>query len=139
MSKFSGGCLCGAVRYDSSAEAPAMVAACHCGDCQKQSGTAFSMNVGVPTDSLTVSGESIKSFEVAGTSGLPVERFFCGSCGSPLYTDVKAFEGLLFIKAGGLDDASWVEPGVEIWAESKQPWATLSADLASVPANPPAG
>lgn len=139
MTKFAGGCLCGVVRYDSTAEAPAMVAACHCTDCQKQSGTAFSMNVAVPADSLSVSGDALKSFAVTGASGLAVKRYFCGACGSPVYTDVEAFDGVLFIKAGSLDDPSWVEPNAEIWADSKQPWANLKDDLASVPANPPAG
>lgn len=139
MSKFSGRCLCGAVRFDSTADEPAMVAACHCTDCRKQSGTAFSMNVAVPTDSLKVTGDVLNNYEKPGTSGLPVKRYFCGNCGSPIYSDVNAFDGILFIKAGSLDDASWIEPSVEIWTDSKLPWAGIDKELPSLPTNPPAG
>ena len=49
MSKIAGGCLCGSVRYTSEAE-PALVAVCHCATCQKYTGSAFSLNVGVPSE-----------------------------------------------------------------------------------------
>ena len=56
----------------------------------------------------------------------------------PIYTDVNAFDGVLFIKAGSLDDAAWVEPGAAIWCESKLPWSHLSDELLAMPGNPPA-
>ena len=136
--KISGGCLCGRVRYSSDAP-PAMIAACHCTHCQKQSGSAFSMNVGVPGQQLRVEGDSLASYEDTGSSGLPVLRHFCRNCGSPIFSEVKAIPGLSFVKAGTLDDASWVKPAVQIWGASKQPWAVLPAGLPEFPGNPPAG
>jgi hypothetical protein len=59
MSKITGGCLCGAVRFESSAE-PKIVVACHCSTCQKNTGSAFSMNVAMPEDRVTISGDSLK-------------------------------------------------------------------------------
>jgi hypothetical protein len=53
MAGFSGGCLCGKVRYASTADA-VMTAVCHCTHCQKQAGTAYSVIVGVPRSALTV-------------------------------------------------------------------------------------
>ena len=138
MSKIVGGCLCGSVRYESAAE-PLMTVACHCKNCQKQSGTAFSVVLAVPADSLEVTGDSLRTYEETGESGQPVHRKFCGTCGSPIISDVTALEGMLFIKAGTLDDASWVAPASEIWCESKVSWSKLSDDLPQVPGNPPMG
>jgi hypothetical protein len=136
--KIAGGCLCGRVRYASDAS-PAMIAACHCTHCQKQSGSAFSMNVGVPAAALKVEGDSLATYHDTGSSGLPVLRHFCRDCGSPIYSEVKAIPGLVFVKAGTLDDASWVQPAVQIWGASKQPWSQLPASLPEMPGNPPAG
>ena len=136
MANLSGKCLCGSVRYSCNAE-PVMTAACHCTHCQKQTGTEYSVIVGVPADSVSVEGDSLKTYEDIGTSGIPVLRKFCGNCGSPVLTDVKAYDGLLFLKAGTLDDPSVVQPGVEIWCDSKIGWANLGDKLAKVPGNPP--
>ena len=138
MSKMEGSCLCGSMKYSVDAE-PVMSAACHCTQCQKQTGTAYSVILGVPADAVTISGDSLKTFEDTGTSGLPVHRKFCGNCGSPLFTDVKAFEGLLFIKAGALDNTDGVSVGAEIWCDSKKDYATLDEQLPKFPGNPPAG
>lgn len=138
MGKIKGGCLCGAVQYESDAE-PLMVVACHCTNCQKQSGSAFSMNIGVPSDSVTVTGDSLTTYEDAGTSGQATLRKFCNCCGSPILTDVTAATGVFFIKAGTLDDSSWVQPGAEIWCDSKASWATLDEALPKMPGNPPLG
>jgi len=72
MSKIAGGCLCGSVRYTSEAE-PALVAVCHCATCQKYTGSAFSLNVGVPSDSVTITGESLATYE--DRSGQAASRF----------------------------------------------------------------
>lgn len=135
MAKISGGCLCGAARYDGEAE-PAMVAICHCTDCQKQSGSAFSVNVGVPTAALTVSGDSLSSYDVVGASGHTVTRRFCSRCGSPLMTEAQAFAGISFVKAGTLDDSSWVKPTVRIWCDSAQAWGQIDDSMAEVAGNP---
>ncbi len=135
MGDISGGCLCGAVRYSTAAE-PAMIAVCHCTDCQKQSGSAFSVNVVVPNDQITMDGETLTRFDVTGASGQTVSRYFCNRCGSPLTTVPEAFGGLAVIKAGTLDDSSWVKPGIQIWCDSAQDWGLLADDLQKAPQNP---
>jgi len=138
MAKIQGGCLCGAVRYTSDAE-PALTAICHCDHCQKTSGSAFSVNVGVPVAGLRVSGAALATFEDLGESGQPVHRRFCGKCGSSLFTDADAFAGISFIKGGSLDDRSWLQPRLHIWCGSAQPWVSIAADATKFPKNPPAG
>lgn len=135
MSKISGSCLCGAVRYSTTAE-PAMMAVCHCTDCQKQSGSAFSINVLVPRDQLEVEGEALTQFDVKGNSGANVSRNFCNLCGSPLFNVLDHFGGMAAIKAGTMDDSSWVKPGVQIWCDSARSWGVLDDDIEKAPQNP---
>jgi hypothetical protein len=114
----SGHCLCGAVTYRADAD-PVAQAVCHCTDCQRQTGTAYSVIVGVPRDALHVDGDTLASFT---TNDGNTERNFCSACGSPLFSLSAVAPQLAFIKAGTLDDASWLEPAVEVWTRSAQPW-----------------
>ncbi|WP_309621371.1 GFA family protein [Novosphingobium sp.] len=125
----TGGCLCGAVRYEVSGD-PAMQLVCHCSHCQKQAGSAFSTIAGVPERAMTVTLGAPVTFIDHGESGQPVERQFCGTCGSPLFSKVMAAPGMVFIKTGTLDDSSWFKPSAHIWTKSKQSWV----DLGDVPA-----
>ncbi|MCP5367026.1 MAG: GFA family protein [Hyphomicrobiales bacterium] len=131
MAKIEGGCLCGAIRYHSDAE-PVLTAVCHCTHCQKQTGTTFSIVVGVPGDALTVEG-TMKVFVDDADSGGKVRRNFCPDCGSPIYSDTDGFPGVLFLKAGTLDDTSWLKPTAQVWTRSKQPWIDLGPGMASSP------
>lgn len=121
----TGGCLCGAVRYRMAWPAKGMVV-CHCRDCQKQSGSAFSV-VGVAArDDITVSGE-LATFSHPGSSGQTVNRRFCGRCGSPILTDTQAArdQGIIFFKAGTLDETADLAPDVHYWTQSAQHWFAL--------------
>ena len=136
MAKIAGGCLCGAIQYTSSAE-PVMVAACHCTHCQRQSGAAFSVNVGIPKGSLQFTSGKTAIFKDTGSSGLPVLRHFCSGCGSPIFSDVAATPKLDWLKAGTLDDASWVKPVANIWCQSAQHWVVYPEGVARFPQTPP--
>jgi hypothetical protein len=136
MGNIEGGCLCGAIRYSSNAE-PVMTAVCHCKHCQRQTGSAFSPLVAVPKGTLDMDRILLTTFDDVGESGLPVKRNFCGKCGSPITTEVAAMPDLEWIKAGTLDDTSWVSPAVHIWCDSAQPWTTMSDSSAKFPKNPP--
>lgn len=121
----TGGCLCGDVRYSVPAQAM-QAAVCHCRNCQKQAGTAFSVIVVYRRDDVTFNGTP-SVFEDHGDSGQPVWRHFCGRCGSPLYSDSPAArdQGVIYLKAGTLDDVSDLSPSLHVWTRSKQPWLTL--------------
>ncbi len=125
MAKMVGGCLCGKVRYSTEAE-PVFTAICHCKNCQKQAGTAFSVVVAVPKPALAVTG-ALKSFNDKGESGKPVHRNFCPDCGSPITTVVDAMPDMVFIKAGTLDDTSKLKPTMEIFCDSAQSWVPKDA------------
>jgi hypothetical protein len=123
MREMAGGCLCGQVRYSANAD-PVFVGVCHCKNCQRQTGTAFSVLVGVPNSALSIQGQ-LKTFHDTGDSGLRLERNFCPECGSPIFTDVAAIPGVAFIKAGTLDDTSWLDPKMHIYCDSKEQWTPM--------------
>jgi hypothetical protein len=134
MQRISGGCLCGAIRYSAETD-PAFTAVCHCKNCQKQTGTASSVIVGLPAGSLSISGP-IKTFRDTGDSGKAVYRRFCPACGSPIVTDVEVMPALTFLKAGTLDDTGWLKPAMEIYCDSAQPWVGHLADAQQLPKGP---
>jgi hypothetical protein len=136
MSMLNGSCLCGAITYSCDAE-PVLTGLCHCRHCQKQSGAAFSINVAVPRDSLRTEGPTLKIFDDVGDSGLPVQRLFCGNCGAPMASYPAAFPDLALIKAGTLEDTSWLDPTVEIWCDTAQPWVEIDQSRRLVQRNPP--
>jgi hypothetical protein len=72
MAEMTGGCLCGQVRYTANAD-PVFVGVCHCTHCQKQTGTAFSVLVGIPKSAMSIQGR-LKTFHDTGDIGQPVER-----------------------------------------------------------------
>jgi hypothetical protein len=119
----TGRCLCGAVTYSVDAE-PVWQGVCYCSNCQRQTATAFSAIVGVPSNALSVEGDTLTSFTTVSEGYESVtERRFCSACGSPIYSTIEAIPALAWLKAGTLDDTSWFEPTAEIWTRSAQPWA----------------
>ena len=125
MGKLSGSCLCGRVRYDSDAE-PLFTIVCHCTNCQKQSGTAFSTVVGAPKETLVINGEeNLADYIDTSDAGDDVRRRFCRNCGSPVFSIVKSLPDVTIIKAGTLEDRSWFEPTAHVWCDSAQPWVHI--------------
>lgn len=121
--EMTGRCLCGGVTYRIESE-PFAQAVCHCKDCQRQAGSAFSVVVGVPRDAFVVEGDTLASFDTIGAvHGTPTHRHFCSRCGSPIFSAVDAQPDVVYVKAGTLDDTSWLEPNAEVFTRSALPWA----------------
>lgn len=121
MASYTGQCLCGNVSYRVDGD-PFMSGICHCKNCQRQAGSAFSTLWGVPKTAVTFSGE-ISCYEDSDTdTGNKVQRYFCGNCGSPIYSTVVSQPDNVFIKTGTLDDTSSYAPKFHIWCDSKQSW-----------------
>ena len=100
--KIVGGCMCGAVRYESATDA-AMQASCYCRDCQRSTGAAFAPVLLVPKDAFKLTKGELKQYEVTGDSGNKVSRGFCANCGSPIMSILSAMP-FIAVKAGSLDD-----------------------------------
>lgn len=124
---FSGGCACGAIRYECTAE-PAFSWNCHCRDCQRASGSAFCPVLYVPKAALTITGESTYH-DVRAESGNLVSRGFCPACGSPVFIQAELVPSLQGLWASSLEDPSQFQPSVQVWIGSAQPWDYLHPAL----------
>lgn len=117
----TGHCLCGAISYRFTGE-PELVVLCHCGHCQRHSGSAFSHNILVPRTALEVAGTP-RSFQTTGLeNGNLRDRMFCGDCGTPIFTLMHERPDVMIIKGGTLDDSAGIEPTVEVWGRRAQAW-----------------
>ncbi len=134
MSERQGGCQCGRVRYRITAE-PLLLVACHCKECQRQSGSAFGMSLLVQQAGFVVEGE-LKMFERSSDSGRPLRCFFCPECGTRIYHQPTYAAGIANIKPGTLDDTAWLEPKMHTWLSSKQPWVDIPEGVPTHPKQP---
>jgi hypothetical protein len=125
--QITGGCLCGRVRYSADVE-PAFTGVCHCRNCQKESGSAFTIVIGIPQPALSVQGD-LKTFEDKGDSGKAMFRRFCPNCGSTVMDEAEAMPGVIMVQVGTLDDTSWVKPAMQIYCDSAQPWVQLGGEM----------
>lgn len=122
----TGRCLCGEVTYSLEGD-PIATAVCHCSNCQRVSGSAFSLNIIALEAQLSVDG-TLVAYEETDESGdtVFVRRRFCGSCGSPIVSEMVQ-TGLIAVKAGTLDERAELQPTVEVWCVDRQPWVELPA------------
>jgi hypothetical protein len=133
MARYTGGCLCGAVRYSVDAEPlPGRQLLCHCVDCQKQTGTAFVSGMAFPADGVTITGTMTTFTMPGGQSGEPMHRRFCTKCGSPILIE-KDGSGRKLLMAGTLDDKSLFKPEISLFCEQAPSWVVMPADTQNLP------
>jgi hypothetical protein len=125
--RLEGGCSCGAVRYRLDSE-PLFVHCCHCLNCQRQTGSAFVINLLVEADRVAVAAGAPRPVEVPRDDGSPQRIYRCTDCQVAVFSEY-GWPELLFVRAGTLDDPSAVEPDVHIFTRSKLPWVTLPPDV----------
>lgn len=117
----SGGCQCGALRYELSAP-PLMIYNCHCANCQKITGSAFVVSATIPEAAFKFTRGEPKKVEWMSDAGNKRFGWFCGDCGSRIAHGQIPTIGMLSLRAGTFDDTSWVEPVGDIWMKSAQKW-----------------
>ena len=133
--KHTGGCLCGAIRY--TVDVPITeLRACYCTHCQKASGAAGSVNAVVPTSALHFTQGKPKRYASKAESGRTLFRFFCGDCGSPLYSQRETTPETSVLRAGTIDDLGDVKITASIWTRSARHWAHIEADSKQFPTQP---
>ena len=123
MSTREGGCSCGAVRYRLASE-PMFVNCCHCLNCQRQTGSAFVINLLIETDRVEVLAGEPERIDVPRDDGSKQQIFRCPTCQVAVYSQYT-HPGFLFVRGGTLDDASTVTPDAHIYTRSKVPWLRL--------------
>ncbi|MBA3809172.1 MAG: GFA family protein [Solirubrobacterales bacterium] len=117
-----GGCLCGAVRYEITAE---FITAgyCHCTRCQRRTGTGSSANGRVPRDGfrLLQGEEQLQAFE----PGDGATKLFCTTCGSALFSGDPFSDEQVAVRLGGLDADPGIRPQWRQYLDFAAPWEPL--------------
>jgi len=127
-----GGCQCGAVRYRLKAS-PLTVYNCHCKDCQRFSGAAWSMSMFVRDEDFEIlSGETVR-YDRKADSGNVIAMNFCAHCYAWLWNNSPVLPGMKVARAGTLDNMDWAEPIGNIWIDSKAAWVKIDPELVNFP------
>jgi hypothetical protein len=131
----TGSCLCGAIRY--TVTAPVMdLRACHCTHCQKSSGAGGSVNAVVPSEAFRITQGTPKRYDAKADSGRTLHRYFCGDCGSPIYSQRATNPGMVVVRAGTLDNAGAMKITAHIWTKSARPWSYIDPATTRHPGQP---
>jgi hypothetical protein len=123
----TGGCPCGAVRYQISAF-PLLLYACHCTDCQRESGSAFALNMPVATGAFHILQGVPRAWRRVRSSGARTASWFCGECSGRIYGERDSRPASVNVRAGTLDDTSWLVPVAHIFMRSALSWDKVSGD-----------
>lgn len=125
--RLEGGCLCGAVRYAIPASALSSLYACHCTDCQTQTGSAFGLQIPVAEELFEISG-ALREARRTMPSGATGIIHACAECLTRIYAENASRPGLVIVRAGTLDTSSMLRPRLHFWVRSRQPWVVLPDD-----------
>lgn len=131
----TGGCQCGRTRYEIRAE-PLTVYACHCVDCQRQSGSAFALSMIVPRDAVALTAGTPRPWRRHHESGRIIDCLFCADCGARLMHQPHSNPKIAVVKPGTLDNARAFAPVGHIWTRSAQPWFHIAHDAVVYEAQP---
>lgn len=126
MQKLSGGCSCGAVKYQVTGD-PKSIINCHCNMCRKMNGAAFSTYVAVADEQFEVLNGELKKHRVSENA----EKHFCSACGTPIYNSSLKYAGLTILHLGSLDTELKSQPQANIYCESRLDWLDAMPDMAS--------
>lgn len=110
---------------------------CHCLECQRRTGSAFSVAVFYSRDSVRVAGGSPKTFERGSTSGYPVVFHFCERCGSNVWWEPARLPDVIGVALGAFGDPSFPQPEQSVWTEHKHSWLDLPDDVRVFTSNVP--
>ncbi len=130
--KITGSCCCGSVLFELN-DNPKLSVNCHCDDCKKRNGSAFSTYMAVSEDDLmlTKGKDALKEYKVEG-KGI---KFFCAECGSPIYNKNFKFPGLYMMFYGAFSQPASFSPSFNVFCSSKHDWVDTIGDITSFQAS----
>jgi hypothetical protein len=122
----TGGCRCGAVRYEAEVTQPDRHGLCHCEDCRRSNGAPAVAWLAVPEETFRITRGEPTLWQ--GTGG--ALRFFCGTCGTGLYyLNREVIPGIADIQTGTLDDPNAFAPAAQIQVAERLTWVKQMGDL----------
>ncbi len=117
-------CRCGQLRARVVGD-PVRVSVCHCLDCQKRTGSAFSAQARWPEARVELDGLS-KTWTHRADSGNRIIHHFCPDCGSTVHYRIEGkFDGLVAIPLGAFDDPYFLRPAFSVWEARKHDWVAI--------------
>ena len=129
----TGGCTCGAIRYRMQAP-PLFVHGCHCTWCQRETGSAFAINVLIEADRVTLISGQPQTVPTPSASGRGQQITRCPACRVALWSNYSGMgEKIHFLRGGTLDDPTAVQPDIHIYTSTKLPWVILPESVPAVP------
>lgn len=131
----TGGCQCGAVRYEISDE-PLALYVCHCRECRAQSASAYGISVIVPQAAVRFTRGSLHTWSRATDSGRTLACSFCPTCGSRLMHATVGSDEPVSIKGGSLDEPVDLTTAAHIWTSRKLPGVIIPEDAVQFPEEP---
>jgi hypothetical protein len=133
----TGGCSCGMIRYEIGSF-PLLVYTCNCTDCQTRSGSAFAVNMPVTAKDFRILKGEPKAWRYTSPKGVPVISWFCGDCGARIYGERAGRAGIVNVRAGTLDDTSWLVPAAHFFTRntSAQSWVQPAPQAVCIETQP---
>ena len=119
--KATGKCQCGKISYSLNQDKVISGHHCHCKDCQRATGSGKATILFIARKYIDIKGD-LKYFESKGSSGSTVRRGFCDNCGSGVLSYAKEIPHIVYVKAGTLDDSSWVTIDSNFFTKSANDW-----------------
>jgi hypothetical protein len=135
---FTGGCACGAVRFEIR-DQPIAMGDCQCRDCQRRSGTGHGSYLTFPSRAKVKLAGAARRWEVTGEAGTVKQHAFCAECGSPVYLTLSTMPDLFVVHAAALDAPGRYQPQFVTYADSAQPWDAVDPGLPRFARMPPRG
>lgn len=131
--KHSGGCACGAVRYEVTGT-PVVGTVCHCRFCQKRLASAFAVMASFKQEAVAfLQGEIHEVEHLSDESGRWLRMSFCPRCATTVAHTAELRPGIRTIAAGTFDEPSWFRIDRHIWVQSKLPWVVIPPGVATYP------
>lgn len=123
-------CCCGKAKITVQGN-PEFVVACNCMECQRRTGSVFSVNAYFKNESIVSESENTKTFIRESEAGKKLEFHFCDHCASTVWYEAEFMAGLTAIAVGCFADPNFPPPQESVWRSTKHPWVRFP--LLSIP------
>ena len=123
----TGGCQCGAIRYEIIGE-PLGFAACHCTECQRQAMSSHGLSLYVDAENFTLRQGAPQIWSRAASLSGRMDCAFCPTCGARIHHRIPG-DAVISVKAGGIDDLQDLTPVAHIWLRSARAFTALPPDV----------
>lgn len=128
----TGGCACGKVRYRLN-RSPLFVHCCHCGECQRETGSAFAVNALIEGNAVHLDGDKPEPVALPTASGNPHTVLRCPTCKTAVWSEYSSGNLIAFIRVGTLDTPDLSPPDIHIFTNYKQDWVQIPDQALAVP------